>query len=305
MPVSQKTGGYAHPAYSAALSEFGVPRALPRSGGHVLVRRIPDTPYHDAMGPYPLFACRDWSRLPEDLETVGEDLVSLVLVADPLGNHDDKLLDRCFDVVRPFKEHFVTDLGVPKYAAVSKHHRYYARKALAEVRVEECEEPMRFLDEWAALYANLAERNVLDELRAFSKESFAKQLEVPGMVMFRAVAGEETVGMHLWYVSREVAYSHLAASSGRGYELMAAYALHWFALGRFAGRLAWLDLGAGAGIGEDSGGLSRFKKGWSTETRTAYLCGRTFDREKYTGLSRRNGLTETGYFPAYRAGEFG
>ena len=126
------------------------------------------------------------------------------------------------------------------------------------------------------------------------------------MVMFRAISPvKETVGMHLWYVSGEVAYSHLAASSERGYGLMAAYALHWFAIGCFAGRLAALDLGAGAGIGEDSSGLSRFKKGWSTGTRTAYFCGRIFDPDGYTELTRSSGLPQTNYFPAYRAGEFG
>lgn len=305
MRVSQEAGGYAHSAYAASLSEFGEPRTLPKSGGHVLVRQIPGTLHRDAMGPYPLFVCRDWSRLPEDLENIGEDLVSLALVADPFGDHDEKLLRRCFDVVRPFKEHFVTDLEVPRDSIVSKHHRYYARKALEGVRVEECEEPSRFLDDWVGLYANLADRHGLKGIQAFSRESFAEQLEVPGMVVFRAVAGGETVGMHLWYVSGEVAYSHLAASSERGYGLMAAYALHWFAVGRFAGRLAWLDFGAGAGIGEDSGGLSRFKKGWSTGTRTAYFCGRVFDPEAYAELSHRSGVPETGYFPAYRAGEFG
>ena len=305
MPVNQKTGGYDHPFYAASLSEFGVPHALPESGGHVLVRRVPDTTYRDAKGPYPLFACRDWSRLPEDLETIGEDLVSLALVPDPFGDYNEKLLRRCFDVVRPFKEHFVANLEVPRDSMVSKHHRYYARKTFEEVRVEECEEPPRFLEEWTGLYANLADRHGLGGIHAFSRESFAGQLEVPGMVMFRAVAGGETVGMHLWYVSGEVAYSHLAASSERGYELMAAYALHWFAIEHFAGRLASLDLGAGAGIGEDSGGLSRFKKGWSTGTRTAYFCGRIFDHEKYMKLSLENGAEKTGYFPAYRAGEFG
>lgn len=305
MPVNQKTDGYAHPAYTASLSEFGVPRKLPKCGGHVLVRRVPDALYRDAMGPYPLFVCRDWSRLPEDLEAIGQDLVSLALITDPFGDYDEDLLHRCFDVVLTFKEHFVTDLEVPRDSIVSKHHRYYARKALEEVRVEECEEPSRFLDEWTALYENLAKRYGLRGIQAFSMESFAEQLGIPGMVMFRAVAGGETVGMHLWYVSGEIAYSHLAASSERGYGLMAAYALHWFAIERFAGRLAWLDLGAGAGIGEGSDGLNRFKKGWSTGARTAYFCGRIFNPEKYAELSRESDAADTDYFPAYRAGEFG
>lgn len=297
MPVSQT--GYAHPLYTESLAEFGEPRHLPRSDGWLLERPIPNTPYRDAMGPYPLFACRNWSKLQYDLDEI-DDLVSLTIVTDPFGGYDETLLNQCFDTMLRFKEHFVSDLDQPANEIVSKHHRYYARKALEKVRVEECAEPVRFLDEWTELYEGLAKRHGLAGIKAFSRDAFAQQFRVPGLVALRALSDGETVGMHLWYVSGEVAYSHLAASSGRGYELMASYALHRFALERFAGRVRWLDLGAGAGRGEEPGGLDRFKRGWSTGTRTAYLCGRVFDREVYEALSPEG---DTGYFPAYRTGE--
>ena len=252
------------------------------------------------MGPYPLFACRDWTRLEEDLEETGDELVSLTVVTDPFGEYDETLLHRCFDVVRPFKEHLVADLMLPANTVVSKHHRYYARKALEKVDVEECEKPVHLLDDWTALYAGLVERHSLTGIKAFSRESFARQLRVPGIVVIRAAHEGQTVGMHLWYVSGDVTYSHLAASSERGYELMASYALYRFAIERFAGRVRWLDLGAGAGAEEEAGGLHRFKRGWSTGTRRAYLCGRVFDREAYEALSLGG---DTGYFPAYRTGE--
>lgn len=297
MPSS--VAGYAHPGYAASLSGFGTPRTLPESGGQILERAIPGTPYRDAMSPYPLFVCENWSRLQADLYDT-EGLVSLTAVTDPFGEYDERLLHQCFDVVRPFKEHFVADLTLPANTIVSKHHRYYARKAQEKVRVEECEDPVRFLDEWKKLYEGLVKRHELSGIKAFSRDAFARQLRVPGLLMFRAVAGAETVGMHLWYVSGGVAYSHLAASSDRGYELMSAYALYRFAMEHFAGKVRWLDLGAGAGAGGKTGGLDRFKKGWSTGTRTAYLCGKVFDRQVYEELSKKN---DTGYFPAYRTGE--
>lgn len=297
--------GYANPLYARSLAEFGAPRVLPESGTPFLERSIPGIDHVDAMGCYPLLACRDWSMLHLDLEALGDDLVSFSAVTDPFGDYGEDYLRRCFgDVVVPFKEHFVTDLEEPVNTSVSKHHRYYARKALEKVRVERCGEPPLFLDEWAGLYAALIERHGLTGIKAFSRESFARQLAVPGLVMLRAVAGDETVGMHLWYLSGEVAYSHLAASSGLGYELMASYALHRFAIEHFAGRLRWLNLGAGAGVGSNVGGLDKFKKGWSTGTRTAYFCGRILDPVKYAELSR-TGAPGTGYFPAYRAGELG
>lgn len=294
--------GYAHPAYAESLSQFGVPRLLPESGGYVLERPIPGTQHRDAMGSYPLFVCRDWDRLHEDLENIGEDLVCLSLVGDPFGDYDTRYLRRYFDVVLPFKEHFVTNLSIPTDAIPSKHHRYYAKKALEKVRVEKCEDPARFLHEWTGLYANLARRHELTGIRAFSWDVFSRQLNTPGLVMFRAASEGETVGMHLWFVSGGVAYSHLAASSARGYELMAAYGLYRTAIEHFAGKVSWLNLGAGAG--EETGGLSRFKKGWSTGTRTAYFCGKVLDPEKYDELAKKNGNPEVGYFPAYRTGEF-
>jgi hypothetical protein len=67
----------------------------------------------------------------------------------------------------------------------------------------------------------------------------------------------------------------------------------------------FLNLGAGAGLGPSADGLSRFKQGWSTSTRTAYLCGRVLDRDAYDRLVRDSHRGGSDYFPAYRAGEFG
>src|SRR5690349_16611740 len=103
--------GYADRMYAYALSEFGTPRELPHCGGWVLERPIDDVDYRDAMGCYPLFACHDWGQLHADLETLAGDLVTLSLVTDPFGAYDYEYLQICFDVVIPFKQHFVYDLS--------------------------------------------------------------------------------------------------------------------------------------------------------------------------------------------------
>jgi hypothetical protein len=256
------------------------------------------------MGCYPLFTCLDWRRLYLDLDAIrGDDLVSVTLVTEPFGEYDEAYLRRCFPaLVRPFKEHYVVDLGRPR---VSKHHRYYARRALREVTVEVCVEPERLLDEWTGLYAHLCARQHLAGIKAFSRPAFARQLRIPGLVVLRGTAGGSTVGAHLWYVQGEVAHSHLAAFSAQGYELMAAYALYASAIEHFAGQVRWLALGAGAGArGNDRDGLSWFKRGWSTGTRPVYLCGRVFSPECYAEAAAARGISTTGYFPAYRQGEF-
>lgn len=300
--------GYSHPAYAAALAEFGKPRALPRSNGWILERQIPGTPYRDAMGCYPLFACRDWSQLDLDLQELSSELVTLTIVADPFGNHDPAQLAKCFPtLVSPFKEHLVTELSGSPESFVAPRHRRKAQKALERLDIERVEDATAFADQWIELYANLVQRHGIRGLTAFSAGSFRAQLAVPGISLFRVICGRETVGMTLWYTNREVAYYHLGAYSDLGYQLEASFALFWQVLEYFSSQgLQWLDLGAGAGLSskDRSDGLTRFKRGWATGTRMAYLCGRIFDHSKYEEAMRARDLNVGNYFPSYRKGEF-
>jgi hypothetical protein len=161
------------------------------------------------------------------------------------------------------------------------------------------------LDEWAALYRNLIERHNITGIAKFSVDAFAKQLSIPGIVAFRASLDDKTVGMLLWYVQNQAGYYHLGAYSPDGYKLNASFALFWTALNYFIKEgLQWLSLGAGAGIQEDpNDGLTRFKRGWSTGTRTAYFCGRIFNKEKYQEIVKSKHIPPTEFFPAYRLDE--
>ena len=99
----------------------------------------------------------------------------------------------------------------------------------------------------------------------------------------------------------DVVHSHLAATNAPGYDLNVSYALYWFALETFADQAAWINFGAGAGLTSDgTDGLTRFKRGWATETRPTYFCGRIFDRAKYADALAARGLQDNDYFPAYR-----
>ncbi|HAM51938.1 MAG TPA: hypothetical protein DCP92_15090 [Nitrospiraceae bacterium] len=81
--------------------------------------------------------------------------------------------------------------------------------------------------------------------------------------------------------------------------------MQWFTIEYFSAKVRWLDLGGGAGLKNNAkDGLSEFKRGWSTGTRTVYFCGRIFDRKKYAEIENARGITETDYFPSYREGEF-
>jgi hypothetical protein len=270
------------------------------------VRGVSDSGDRDASGPYPIFACSDWAALADDIEELRPELVSVSLVTDPFGDYDAAVLERAFpDRAVPFKEHVVADLGRPWEETAHKHHRRNAARALEAVEVAVVGDPPALLDEWVSLYDGLVRRHDVRGVAAFSQQSFDAQLRVGGMVALRAVEDGVTVGATLWYVSGDVAYYHLGAYTQRGYALGASFALFARALERFAADgLAWASLGAGAGAqARDDDGLTRFKRGWGTGTRTAYFCGAILQPERYEHLAAAEGAGESRYFPAYRTSE--
>lgn len=297
--------GYCHRDYAHSLAEFGRPRELPRCGGWILERQIPGTDLKDAMGCYPLFTCRNWSSLDVDLSEIGPEIVSLTLVVDPFGTYTIADLHRSFHLVKPFKKHFVAHMDRAPEDFVSKHHRKYSLRAMSDVSVELCAEPSGLLSEWEQFYRYLCERHSITGIRAFSARAFERQFKVPGTTVFRATSQGLTVGLDWWYVDSDVAHGHLAACNPLGYGLRASYALKWSLLHYFHGRVGWVDLGGVPGLQHtESDGLAIFKRGWATETKWSYFCGRVFDRAKYNDLASEKGVSTEEYFPAYRMNEF-
>ncbi len=295
--------GYLHPNYAKSFINIGEPLKLKKSDGWIIKRPISSSKYYDAMGCYPLFLCRNWSKLFKDLEDLDKDLITLSLVTDPFGDYTENYLKTCFkDIIIPFKEHFVIDLHKSMKSFVCDNHRRNARKGLKLLRIEKCANAMHYIDQWIDLYANLVKRHNIEGIQAFSRISFQKQLSVPGLVIFRAIYEGKSVGMSLWYEQDEVAYYHLGAYSNLGYELRASFALFWTVIEYFAeNNLRWINLGGGAGLkntGED--GLTRFKKGWSTESRIVFFCGRIINKFGYEELIKAKNNATSNYFPPYR-----
>ncbi len=301
--------GYLNAAYAASFDEVGVPRWLPNCDGWILKRQVPGTSLQDAMGCYPVFCCRDWHRLSDDLtelETQRE-LVCLSLVTDPFGDFDERSLRGWFPHrSMAYKEHFVRDLSLPVDRFLPENHIRNAARGLKSLTLELCQPPHNHADEWIALYRNLTSRHSITGFAAFSDRTLAAQLSVPGIYAWRALYRDRAVGMVLWYRCGDVAYYHLAAFSDEGYEQRASFALFITAIESFASMgVRRLGLGAGSGVaGACEDGLTRFKRGWSSGTRTVYFCGRIYDSAAYEALRRSRGSADSSLFPAYRAAEF-
>jgi hypothetical protein len=301
--VCREMSGYGHRDYAWALSDLGRPRHLTESDGWVIERDIPGTQYRDAMGPYPLFSCADWQALPTDIIKLKESgLVTLTLVTEPFPPEAVTGKFAGFDLARPFKTHYVTDLELVPERSVSKHHLSYARKASREIDVEIVVNPVAHLREWEYLYGHLIARHGIKGLRGFSTAYFEKLLNMPGVIMFRALRQNRLVGGRIMLIQGDVAYCHLVALSPEGYRHRAAYALYWRTIEHLRNRVRYVNLGGGTQpIDAPMDGLAKFKSGWGTLKRTSFLLGAVLNPAVHSQLSYKHC---TDYFPPYRSGEY-
>jgi len=295
--------GYRHPDYARSLSQWGEPLKLRNSKGWLLKKKIPNSKLHDLSGCYPIFSCSNWDGLIHDLNEIGKEFVTISLVLDPFGKYHIEKLQKYFtDTMFPFKKHYVVDLSLPVEAYISQHHLRNSKKALKTVQVKECKPACAYLEDWLRLYQTLIQKHKISGIQAFSRQSFAIQLQVPGIVAFRACHGDTTLGMLLWYIQGDVAYYHLGAFSPEGYKLRASFALFMNSILFFQNKgLRWLNLGGVAGYSNnETSGLARFKRGWSTGTKSSYFCGRVLNPRLYQRLCSGTDNSHK-FFPLYRA----
>lgn len=278
---------------------------LPRSGAWFLKRPVPGCDWFDAMGCYPYLVCQDWSELEHDLDALQGQVVSFAAAPDPFGAYTVDGLKRAFrDVTVHVKDHYVADLTQPLTSIVSTHHRKSAERALRRLEVQCYSEASGIFEEVASLFEKTARRLRLQGIRAFTRESIAQQLALPGC--FASIARHDgiPVAAHMQLVHAGTAYAHLAGADERANALGASYALYYSEIQYFMGKVQWLDWGGDAGVGGQQTGLGRFKRGWSNLTKPAYFCGRILEPQRYEAIVHARDREQTSYFPAYRAGEF-
>jgi len=292
---------YGSPEYTASLREFGRPHLLKHCHGWILTRPVSVSAYTDAMGPYPLFQCSDWSGLSADLSYPGLPLVSLVLVSDPLGAPQESILKKLFpDHCQPFKTHFLADLNAPPEQFAAGRHRSYARKAGQTLEIFQAESAQPYLEDWLKLYNDLIARHDIRGIAAFSRQAFSALFHLSNLHIFVAAESGRTVAMQLWLEEQPFALYHLGASSERGYANRASFGLMLNALNFFRGRgIQTVNLGGAAGLQEKQDGLAQFKSGWSNRREQVFLLGKIFNKALYREFSA--GIrSDLNYFPKYR-----
>jgi hypothetical protein len=296
--------GYLHPLYAQSFSEIGEPIFLPKSKGWLIKRKIPGTPYFDAMGPYPLFFCENWNELIYDFSPLKEELISISLVIPPFSNFDEEKYAQYFDIFTSFKDHYIADLSTPVEKIISKTRRKDIRKAKNKLIVELQFPPNINIDEWEYLYTCLISRHRINGFRTFSKFSFEKQLSIPNTHYFRVLQDGLVVGGNIYFIQDHIAYAHLSAFTEIGYDLGAPYAVKGFAMNYFQEKIQFINFGGSTGKQNERNGLDEFKKGWSNRVEKSYFCGKVLNKDRYQELNQRRFKNKTDWFPSYRTNDF-
>ena len=301
----KKILGYHHPQYASSYREWGEPVEMPHCGGAFIKRAIPEQTVFDGMGCYPFFVCQDPTKLHLDLEAIEKEIICFSMVTNPLENWNESYLKTHFkDKMTPFKKHYLVDLNHDLASSVDSHHMRNVQKASKQMKVELCQNPKDFFEDWNYLYRALVQKHEIKGMLRFSESIFKAHFEIPGLVVVRASVDQETVGMLLWYVNQDKGYYHLGAFSEKGYELNASFALFYFTFEQLKSQgVCWVNLGSGAGLESEDSGLARFKKGWATNEETVYFCGRILNSDKYEELVKQRAVKGSSLFPAYRADE--
>jgi len=294
--------GYRSAAYASALIGLGRPVPLGETGGFLIERTIPGTPYKDLMGPYPLFCCSNWDALEPALAALGTAHVTLTLVTDPFCPLPPERLAEIFLRCHPLHDHYLIDLAAPP--ALSRHHRRKLRQADPSIRIKAAPAAARDLAAWMRLYTNLIARKGITDLRRFDEDSFRHQHLVPGTHVVTAWDEDEILGADIYYLDGDVAWAHLSAYAEAGYDRSVSYPMMAHAMDHFRPRARWIGLGGAPTVAacDTGGGIAHFKGGWTSVTRQSHLCGVIFDVAAYAELCSDS--SEDDYFPPYRLLDF-
>ena len=258
------THPYASLAYARAFGADYEPIYLPEMDLHILKRPIAGTSYFDAMGPYPLSPVTSVDRARDDFAIlVAHQIVSLVLVIDPVRAPTPLAMSKVFDKVTPFKDHFIREPCLDR--PYSDHHRAKVRRAYraCETRIVRLAD---YLDDWSSLYEALSLKHQISGIQAFDRQYFDSLAKLEPFMVAAFIEGA-LVSAHIWICDQGHVYAHLAASSPEGYRQSAAYAVYDHSFRHFADQgVRMVNLGGGAGIGAPSQGLTYLKHGFSTGT---------------------------------------
>ncbi|MDR6661122.1 hypothetical protein J2W51_003708 [Tardiphaga robiniae] len=268
---------------------------VPAWSSAVVARAIPNTDLRDATGCYPFVPLQRDGDLAAGLNSLrAHDLISIVLVTDPLRMPPVPDLEEHFDFCRAFKTHYVFDRSIGPIN-MSRRHWREVRIARRELQIREVIYADH-VDRFAELYSNLIENHHIEGIAAFDAVFFRSLVDVPGIRTIAAFLDDDIVSIMMFVVDGDVAYAFLAGTSEEGRERCAHYGLYAEAIEHFTD-VSVINLGGAPGVIDDPNhGIAYVKRKLTNTTLRSYLCGAVLDADAYVAL----GGNSNDYFPAYR-----
>ncbi|MBX3486455.1 MAG: hypothetical protein KF798_00935 [Candidatus Paracaedibacteraceae bacterium] len=281
---------YCTKGFAESLPHIGIAEEISAWGTHVLDRPILHTNDRDCCGVYPLIQFGrniDFTAGLQHLNDRGYISGTFVLTEDQLKEIPKDLLHH----VKPFKPHYVARSGINAY---TRYHRRYVSKANRQVETGILDLKTH-LDDWIKLYDYTANRHHFSSMHRFPRIHHETLATLEGITSIGAWVNDELVSAHIWAHDDRSAHSHLVASTEKGYETNAAYAVNDFSLKHFRS-LDMINFGGSAGFDGKMDGLARFKSGFCNDIIQSYVIGIILNQPQYAQLSQQPST----FFPAYR-----
>ncbi len=288
----------------ASYAGLGTPIQLPRSGLRLLKRHI-CSDFYDLIGLYPYSVSPSVASVQSEadqsyLRETGA--VSISFVSSPFLGEKIKDL-RGWDVLTPFKEHFVLDLAEDWKQFTSKKTRYLIRRSKEHNRIITVQPSTETALAFHKLYAHTVRRHNISGVQNFSVGSIHAQMKTPGSFVLQSFHEDTCSGFLIGMINQDHANYHLVAIAPEHSNKLTNYALLDAAIVFCASNgVRYFNLGGGAGLTSDaSDGLYRFKRRWSDITLKTHLCGKILRPSLYEALTEGHGAASHPFFPQYRS----
>jgi hypothetical protein len=283
-------------SYLTSLAHLGRLISVPGLPYPVLLRRIPNTRYEDAMGPWPYGSAPDTTGLPDTFAFLRDlGVITFTGFIRPDARFDRTMAERAGFAVAPLKPHFiVNESGMPlSFRRRTRRHLAMARRHwtidLASLDAGHAAVAMR-------LHLDLQRRREMSAMTRMPAEHFLRLADTPGIAVLAARDSDGIGGLVI--AACEADETHLlhflvlehALRTSASYLLMASAIEVW-------GRNGRVYLG-GAPSGRDGPGIARFKARWANRTASVSLLTAILQEDTYRALGPEG--SRTPFFPNYR-----
>jgi hypothetical protein len=284
-------------SYGHSLRHHGEPFQLNGWGAALLRRPIRDTPFYDAIGPWP------YSTLPESgsvmvslrNEMIKQGLISFLACARPDQDLDSVEWQTAGFQVIKIRHHFVFRPQLPPptrsaktRANLSKARRYWL--------IQTQKVSIRLLEQFSEWHAELNQRKDMSFFGRLPLAHILQLATLPDCHIVLAIDDHGPAAAVIVMIVKDQVHCHAQAGAKDAYTQRAFYALYETILEKWGGTHT-IYLGGGPG-GKDGPGVERFKRRFANDTIDVTMVRTILDPKTCEQIALTRGDPQ--WFPPYR-----